>query len=329
MITRRSMIASGSLFLLSGTFGFVRPSRSSSISSLTLYGPPAGPSTILACLAERRGLGAPAQTNVGFDVYTNPDVLRANVISGNWQVAIAPSYVAANLANKGLPIHLLNIMSRGMLYLLSYDQSISNPKDLAGETIGMFFRNDMPDLVFAKVMATNGLTRGKDYQLRYTGSPIEALQLLLSGRIKHCVLPEPAATAALDKAKKLGRTIHRAIDLAKSWSGISGSDTGQPLAGLMIRKDLLDRDPDFVDALHSACIKGADWVNANPTEAATIASEYMPIPAKIIARSTPTTRLVVQRAREIRPDLESFFSILAEQNPAIIGGELPPQSFYL
>lgn len=325
MITRRSMLGFG-VCSVAALASSSMPVLSSSGPAITLYGPPAGPSITLAAVAQG---GLLAGRAISFEGYLNPDILRASFISGNWQAAIAPSYVAANLANKGLPVKLLNIMSAGLLYVLSFDDRIQSPQDLAGETVGMFYRNDMPDLVFARIMREQRLKVGKDYALHYTGSPIEALQLLLSGRIRHCILPEPAAAVALSKARKLGKKLYRSIDLAREWSSVSGSDQGQPLAGIMLHQDLVDQDPDFVNALHEACLSGSEWVRAHAEEAAEIAARSMPLPAKLIARSIPTTRLVAHRAKDIKPELEAFYSILAETNPAIIGGKLPSDDFYL
>ncbi|PLW76543.1 ABC transporter substrate-binding protein [Cohaesibacter celericrescens] len=332
MITRRSMLAMGTglvagsaLTPLSTQFSFAAPASG----GLTMYGPPVGPSVTLASIAAQGKLDEAANGKVGFEIYKSPDVLRANFISGDWKLAVTPSYVAANLANKGLPVKMLNIMTWGMLYVLSYDGEVKKPENLAGETIGMFFRNDMPDLVFGTVMEKKGLVVGKDYQLHYVGTPFEALQLLLSGRIKHCVLPEPAATAGLLKGKKLGKKLSRAIDLASEWSAVTGAEGRFPMAGAMVHQELLDKDPAFVEAFHTACASGTEWVKDNTMAAAKIAAETMPLPAPVIAKSIPATHLTTQRASDIRTELEAFYSVLAEKNPAIIGGKLPPAEFYL
>jgi NitT/TauT family transport system substrate-binding protein len=332
MITRRSLLAYSASLIGSGLFldAVSSPALASGqTSSLTLYGPPVGPSVTLAYIAQQGNLTKQAGGPVGFDTYRSPDMLRANFLTGDWKVAITPSYVAANLANKGLPVKLLNIMSRGMIYLLSYDGKLQKPEDLAGETIGMFFRNDMPDLIFDRVMQEKGLKVGKDYALHYVGTPFEALQLLLSGRIKHCVLPEPAATAGVLKGKKLGKSLHRSLDLAAEWSNATGQQQGFPMAGAMVHQDLIDQNPDLVEALQGACKSGNEWVEQYPEEAADIAAKTMPLSASIIAHSIPFTRLTTQRANAIRPDLEAFYNALAQKNPAIIGGGLPDASFYL
>ncbi|GHB41985.1 nitrate ABC transporter substrate-binding protein [Pseudovibrio japonicus] len=329
MITRRSFLSQTAGFTAAASIGTSVPVMAAAGSPvLKLYGPPVGPSVVLSYIANK-GLLSDYTQNVDFTVYKSPDVLRAGFISGDWQLAGTPSYVAANLANKGLPVKMLNIMSWGMLYVLSYDGSVTSPADLAGEQVGMFFRNDMPDLVFGTVMEQNGLTAGKDYTLHYVSTPFEALQLLLSGRIKHCVLPEPAATAGMVKGKTVGKSVYRSIDLTKEWASVTGGNGRFPMAGMMVHEDLLNEQPELVEGFQKACVTGTEWVKANPEEAAAVSSDSIPMPADMIAQSIPHTHLTAERAKDIRGELEQFYSILAQKNPSIIGGKLPNADFYL
>jgi NitT/TauT family transport system substrate-binding protein len=48
----------------------------------------------------------------------------------------------------------------------------------------------------------------------------------------------------------------------------------------------------------------------------------------VVAEAVPYSNLAALRASSIRPDLEKFFSILAEDDPRIIGGKLPDDPFY-
>ncbi|MBL1422210.1 MAG: ABC transporter substrate-binding protein [Alphaproteobacteria bacterium] len=299
------------------------------MNSINLYGPPVGPSVTLSYIAKGNAL-ASYTDNVNFKVYKNPDLLRVGFVSGDWQLAVTPSYVAANLANKGLPVKMLNIMTWGMLYVMSLDENVTKLKDLKGEKIGMFFKNDMPDLVFNKVMKAKGLNRGADYDLHYSSTPMEAVQMLISGRVKHTVLPEPAATAAMVQAKKMfGKDIFRAISLQDEWAIVNDGNGRFPMAGVMVHEDLLNAQPEFVDAFHQQCVIATDWVNNNHAEAAKQATDDFGIGAPIIQKSIPKTNLATNRARDIKDELAKFYELLAEENPKIIGGKLPADSFYI
>ncbi|MCG8425910.1 MAG: ABC transporter substrate-binding protein [Chromatiales bacterium] len=309
--------------------GFSLPLRAATpLEELMIYGPPAAPSLVLAHLAERGELQGMVK-EVGFQVYRNPDQLRTGFVSGRWKVAGTPSYVAANMYNRGIPVRLLNIMTWGLLYLMSRNEQVQKIEDLRGQTVAMFFKNDMPDLVFQALVSHAGMTIGKDIKLQYVTTPLEGVQLLLSGRVDHAVLPEPAATASLLKGLKSTQKIHRTLNLQDAWGVMTGGDKRIPQAGMMIAADLVERQPGIVAALNNAFAQSADWVNNNPSSAGRLGEAYMKVKAPVIEKSVPQSNIQPVTGIKAKPALEKFFSQLAEINPGIIGGKLPAAEFYL
>ena len=295
---------------------------------LPMYGPPAAPSLVLAHIADTGGLN-PRYGTVDFKVYRDPDQLRTGFVSGRWDLAGTPSYVAANMANRNLPVYLLNVMTIGLLYLVSRDGGVRHFEDLAGKTTGMFFKGDMPDLVCQYIAGRKNMRIGKDLRLQYVASPIEAIQLLLAGRIDHAVLPEPAATAAIMRGAQAGQKLHRAIDLQQTWAEATGGSAEIPQAGMMISQALLDRHPGIATNLQRAFTASAEWVNANHAKAASLGEDYMPMKAPVIQQSIGFSNIRSQTAKAARASLESFYERLAELNPGIIGNRLPDDGFYL
>ncbi len=295
---------------------------------LPMYGPPAAPSLALAHIADTGGLD-PRYGAVDFKVYRDPDQLRTGFVSGRWDLAGTPSYVAANMANRKLPVYLLNVMTVGLLYVVSRDGGVNRFEDLAGKTTGMFFKGDMPDLVCQYIANRKGMTIGRDLRLQYVASPVEAIQLLLAGRIDHAVLPEPAATGAIMRGMKAAQKLHRVIDLQQAWAEATGGSSEIPQAGMMISQALLDRHPGIATNLQQAFATSADWVNDNPSDAARLGEAYMPMKAPVIQQSVRYSNIRSQTAKAARTSLEDFYEKLAELNPGIIGGRLPDAGFYL
>ncbi len=295
---------------------------------LTMYGPPVGPSVTLAHAAETDALSGLVE-NLNFTTYRDPDVLRTQFISGRWDLAGTPSYVAANLYNKGLKVRLMNIMTWGLLYIISADGSVKTIEDLKGQDIVMPFKGDMPDLVFQHIAKEKGMTDGKDYRLNYVGTPFEGLQLLLSGRATHAVLPEPAATAALLKGMKAAKKMNRVVSLQQAWGEVTGGAARIPQAGMMISEALLNEMPDLPDRLNASLARSTKWVVNNPTSAGRLGESYLSLKAPVIERSIPYSNFTLEKAKDIQPEIERFFTILAKSNPGIIGGKLPEDEFYL
>ncbi len=296
--------------------------------TLTMYGPPVGPSVTLAHTAQTNGLKGLVD-NLEFNTYRNPDVLRTNFVSGRWDLAGTPSYIAANLYNKGMKVRLMNIMTQGLLYIVSTDENVKSIEDLKGQDIVMPFKGDLPDLVFQHIAKVKGMKIDKDFRMNYVGTPFEGLQLLLSGRAKHALLPEPAATAALLKGLKSGQKVNRVINLQEVWGEVTNGPARIPQAGMMISDSLLQEMPDLPAQLNDSLLRSTNWVVNNPTSAGRLGESYMGLKAPIIERSIPFSNFSLDKAKDIQSEIENFYSILLELNPAIVGGKLPDNDFYL
>ena len=304
------------------------PAFAMTLDELVLFGPPAGPSIILA-QAVASGALAPLAGKASFKVWRNPDEMRAGLTSGTMGALVLPIQVAANLYNRGMKLKLLNIMTKGLIYIVSADAGIDGFPALKGRKLAVPFRNDMPDLVVARLVAHYGIAYGTDIVIENAGSPIEAMQMLLAGRVDAVLAPEPACTAAIMMGKLLGKDIRRVIDVQAVWGEVTGKEPVLPQAGLALTDALTATAPGLADGLQAALEAAADKVNANPAEAAKVAADSLDFPEPVLAASIPTSNLVAIRASKARPAIEVMLSTLAETDPAIIGGHLPDDGFYL
>jgi len=241
--TRRDVLAGLSALSVAT---LASPSILRAVAPLALYGPPAAPSAVLAHAVKGGFLKDVAPAAV-FRAWKTPDEMRAAVASGSMGAVVMPSYAAANLHNRGLGLGLLNVLTTGLLYVVSKDESLKTVASLKGRTLALPFKNDMPDFVMARLLAKAGLGQG-DVTLEYTASPPEAA---------------------------------------------------------------------LADAL------------ADPAAAADAVADALGFPPDIIAASFPTSHLSAIPARAARETLEGFYGVLAKANPAIIGGKLPGDGFYL
>lgn len=326
---RRSVLSAlgGALALpvLSGTVG---RALAAPLAELALYGPPAGPSITLAHAAASGALSAIAD-KTSFTAWRNPDEMRAGITSGTMQAVVLPVQAAANLYNRGLGVRLLNVMTKGLLYVISADESIRDVPGLKGKSLAVPFRNDTPDLVLARLLAHYKLAAGTDVDVQTVGSPIEAVQLLLAGRVDAVLAPEPAISAAIIRGTAAGKTVARVIDIQQVWGEVSGGEPALPQAGLALTNAFVDANPDLVEALQSTLEKVADAVNADPARAAEDAAPALDLPAPVIAASVATSNLVALRASAARASIESMLTTLSDADPKLIGGKLPDDGFYL
>jgi NitT/TauT family transport system substrate-binding protein len=266
---------------------------------------------------------------VAFKAWRNPDEMRAGLTSGTMQVVIVPTQVAANLFNRGLGVRLVNVMTDGLLYVIARDSSLTTIASLRGKKVAVPFRNDTPEFIFRRLLMANAMKAGADLTVETTGTPIEAMQLLLAGRIDAAVVPEPAASAAIARGTLTLKSVSRVMDVQKLWREITKSDHSLPQAGLAATSAFADKHPDILKRLQATLVKATAEVIESPTSAAYGASSSLDLPWPVVRLSIPWSNLVCHAARDARPSLEAMFSVIAEADASLLGGKLPAPEFYM
>ena len=293
-------------------------------SAFTLWGPPVTPTVLLAVAAQM----GEARKIRPFTVksWTSPDQLRAGLLNKSIEISIVPSYVAANLRAQGQPVILHNIMTRGLLAVMSKGKPITDLKDLAGQKLVMPFKGDMPDLVLQILAKRAGIDLTN--LVTYTATPPEAVTLFLQKDFPHALLPEPLASASILKGKQEGVNVVRSFPIDKIWNESFGTQNGIAQAGLMVSETVAKEQADFLTALDKDLLAALDWVAANNKSAAEIAANYMPAPMPALERAFEHSALTALRAKDISAEILQFLGEMYQLNPNIVGGKAPDASLF-
>ncbi len=319
MLTRRTFLAAGAGLIAC-------PYIARAAKPLVLWGPPAAPSAALAA-AVAQGALKDLAPGAEFRVWRTPDEMRAGISSGTMEAVVVPTYVAANLFNRGFGTRLVNVMTDGLLYVVAPAGTVSTLADLKGRKLSVPFRNDMPDFILRRLLAANNLSRD-ELDIDYSGTPPEAIQMLLARRVDAALLSEPACSVVLARGGMTGHSFERAIDTRLAWQAVSGRDA-LPQAGLTATPKLFERLGEAgIANLQGILEKTVAAIIADPGGAADAAASALDIPKPMVSRSIPFSNLVARPAREARADLESLFTALLEEDARIVGGKLPEEEFY-
>ena len=304
------------------------------LQKLTLSGPFAAVSYPLIHMAESGALKDVAET-VEFVPWKDPDQLRVLAIDGKGKVDFIamPSNVAANLYNRGVKLQLVNISTWGVLWLVSRDKSLNKLEDFKDKEVLMPFRADMPDIVFQTLADKAGLDPKKNFKLRYVGTPLDAMQLLIARQADHALLSEPAVSMALRKTKSfpvsvVAPDLYRSVDLQQEWGRLLKREARIPQAGIAAMGQALT-DPALVERFQQAYAASLKWCESRPDDCgAMVARRVDMLTAEGVADSVRADNTAFVTAREAKPELEFFFGRLHARQPALVGGKLPDAGFY-
>ncbi len=299
---------------------------------LVLAGPPATVSYPLIHMVESGALSNLAK-QVEFRRWTNPDQLRALALEGGADFIAMPTNVAANLYNRGVPLQLVNVSVWGILWLVSRNPALKTLADLRGEEIAVPFRADMPDIVFTFLAERQGLDPRRDFRIRYSPTPLDAMQLLIMRRVDHALLAEPVVSMALRKTRSfpisvVAPELHRSVDLQQEWGRVLKSQPRIPQAGMVVLGNAR-QDQALVTRLEAAYVAASRWCAGSPLACGEQVAKHLDmLTPQAVADSIEFLPAHYATAAQARPELETFLRLLLEKQPAMVGGKTPDAAFY-
>lgn len=319
--------------LAAALFAFSAPAQARQ-PKLVLSGPFAAVSFPLIHMVESGALKDVAET-VEFRSWKDPDQLRVLALDAKSDVDFVamPTNVAANLYNRGVRLQLINVSTWGVLWMVSREANLKTLTDFKGKEILMPFRADMPDIVFGLLAEKQGLDPKKDFTLRYVASPLDAMQLLVTRRVDHALLAEPAVSMALRKTKSfpvsvIAPELYRSANLQEEWGRLTQRPARIPQAGMVALGRAL-ADPALVEKFQKAYAASLAWCEKHPEECGKLVAKRVDmLTPEGVADSVRVDNAVFVTAREAKPELEFFFGLLHARQPALVGGKLPDAAFY-
>lgn len=264
-------------------------------------------------------------TKVEYEIVPTTDLIVARLTAQEADFAVVPVNLAAQLYQKKVPYKLTSVVTWGNLFIAS-SEKIEGWEALKGQDIYLMGKGLVPDIVFRTLLQKNGLDPDKDVNLIYLSGATELAPNFLNGKAKISMLPEPVLSTVL--SKKPDTNVF--LDLQEEWKKAFGlSKAGYPQAGILVKEDLINNDPQLVKDYINVLAEGMDWINENPKEAGAMAEELeLGLTADIVEKSMPGNNIRHEYVKDVRKELDQIFEIMYEFNPETVGGKLPDDGLY-
>lgn len=239
-----------------------------------------------ACKEESKGYtfmvpdGAPAlavakliyeNDNLGADKNIEYSVLSAtqvvpNLSSGSADIIVAPVNAASMRYNtNGNDYVMVAVLTHGNFYILSTTQI--SLEDLKGKQVAVPNKGAVPDWTFKMVLEKYQLEYSQDttenekvnIKYNYTEGK-DVVTAIMAGSETIGLVPEPAATNLETKyLQQKGAQLYR-LDLQELYDGTSKA---YPQAVLMVKKSVLNANPNLVSTLQTKITESASWIKQN------------------------------------------------------------------
>lgn len=259
-----------------------------------------------------------------FTMYGAADEISPLLVKGELDAAAVPANLAATLYQKtGGEIEVACINTLGVLYILENGTSVNSIADLKGQTILTTGKGTTPEYVLRYVLTQNGLDPDSDVTIEYFSEATEALSQLQAGAGTIAMLPQPFVTTALSQMSDL----RVALDMNEEWEKVAGSKLVTGV--LAVRKDAVEKNPEAFAEFLQGYSDSVEAANTDLEGTAALCEQYGIVgKAALAQKALPECNIVFETGDEMKTDLQTYFQVLYDADPASVGGALPADDFY-
>ena len=260
-----------------------------------------------------------------FTIAGAPDVIQAEIIKGEYEIAALPTNLAAALYNKtegALMIAAVNTL--GVLYVLENGNTIQSVQDLAGKTIYATGQGSTPEYILNYILEANNI----DCEVIYLAEHAELATQMASGSVVLGMLPVPNSTTVLAK----NADVRVALNLTEEWekAAVKNGDESALYQGcLVIRREFAEQYPQTVKKFLEEYKASVDFIHEDIDLAAETVAQCELIPSAAVAKKAiPDANIVFITGDEMIQGLSGFYKVLHGSNPKSVGGKLPDENIY-
>lgn len=253
------------------------------------------------------------------------EALSTSIMKGEPDVAVVPSNLAAQAYNKKVGYKILGTVGWGSMYLVSTDPAVKQLSDIKSKEVYSLGKGLTPDIAFKSVLKQNNIDADKDVSITYVSAASELPPVVIGGKAKLAVIPEPALTAV--KAKK--KDLNVICNLNDEWKKILDSGYGFPQSTLIVKESLLKNDKEFINKLADSTKENVKWVNDNKDKVGAMSEKLgVTVKAGIVAKALEDANLDFVNIKDSEKVYIKYFEELNKYQPKIIGGKVPDAKIF-
>lgn len=284
-----------------------------------------GPTTMgLVKLLEDNEAGSSAN-QYEFTLAATADEITAAIGKGELDAAAVPCNLASVLYNKTegkIAVGAVNTL--GVLYIVETGDTIQSVADLKGKTIYTTGKGTTPEYSLNYVLTQNGIDPASDVTIEFKSEAAEVAAALAEGTAQIAMLPEPFATTAMAKNENL----RVALNLSEEWDKVSSDGSGMVTGVLIFSRDFLEQNPQAASQFLEEYKASVAYVNENTEDAAALVEKFGVAPAAVAQKALPNCSITFLEGDAMKERVGGYLSVLFQQNPQSVGGNLPDDAFY-
>ncbi len=262
--------------------------------------------------------------SIEYIILSSPLEAVAKMTSGEVDAVFLPVNMAAKLYSKGPGFKLAAVSGLGSLFMVSTDKTITNWKDLKGQTIYLTGKGATPDYLLRYLLLENNLNPEKDVILNFSAQAPQIAQLMIAEKITTAFIPQPFVYQIETKSPEARTVLNPQEELIR----LRGGKQAFPFTAFVISPKLFENRPEAAEKLTEALGESINWTLKNPDEASLIIENFGIMSADIAEKAIPVSGIEYIPAPQAQENIEDFLNMLLILDPVSIGGSLPDEGFY-
>lgn len=261
-----------------------------------------------------------AGKNIEYTILDDPQLLTAELIKGNVDIAALPANVGAMLFNKGLDIKVIAVNTLGSIYILTRDSSFSSLKQLKGKTLFISGQGATPDII-AEYLTDRLKIKNASFNYKFS-SHSDLASALIAGYAEYALLPEPFVSSVISADS----SIRVVVGFDSIFETISGFSI--PM-GCLVATGTFLKNRDAAEEFLREYEKSVNSIYEDRKGSAELILKYGILNNVNVAyEAIPRSKIVFIRGKACEEILMRYYDIIFPFNPDAIGGILPDSSFY-
>lgn len=253
------------------------------------------------------------------------DEIATKLMKEELDIAAVPCNLASVLYNKSEgEILTLAINTLGVLYIVESGETVTNVADLKGKTIYSTGQGTTPEYTLRFLLSSANLNPDKDVNIQFKSEAPEVLASLKQDNTAVAMLPQPYATVALNSDENM----RIALDVTKEWENYNKGNT--VVTGVLVaRKSFMEENKATLESFLKEYEASTTYANTNIDDTAALLEEFDIFKAAIAKKAIPYCNVTFITGKEMKEKAFAYLTVLFNENPASIGGNLQEGMFYL
>ncbi len=231
------------------------------------------------------------------------------ITSGKADISFSALITAAKLKNVDIKIPGIFVWDNFVLLTRYKADSLS---DIEGKKIHVPLFEEAPPAKIAKYLIEASGYDASNFEFVYGepfGRPMEIYKKFVVGEADTVILREPEASYAIKLMDEMGEE-YSVISFNELWNKVNPGFGSFPNAGVVFKKEFVDKNPEIAKVFVEELKKAIEWVNNNRKEAAQLSFDMMRQPVDRIELFLERVKFEYKDGDYLKDKVKRYFDIL-------------------